>query len=251
MSAKSRTTAQLVYCDPEGETFSVRVSKNGEQADIPEPFVLDMALAKAEEEDADDGDTSSMVKLYRKGDSTIEYAECWEDDGNAVEHTGKVGEKGNVREHPIASWDDYRGFLTEFEKRYSFQGYSRWPEDEENWMVVQFPINPIDMNTEPIRVAPEDEELRDKVEGLLKEALGWTGLGDVDGWEVGRCIQVPDAYVLNVYCVVVDHVIGVRVVSDALCGEVDCSHLKIAVMPSGSDDYTLAYSSDGSEDFSL
>ena len=244
-------TAQLVYCNPEGETFSVRVSKSGEQADIPEPFVLDMALAKAEEEDTDDGGTSSMVKLYRKGNGMIEYAECWEDNGNAVEHTGKVGEVGNVREHPMLSLKSYSSFMTEFEKRYSFQGYSRWPEDEENWLVVQFPINPIDMNAEPIQVASEDEALRDQVEGLLKEALGWTGLGDVDGWEVGRCIQAPDVYVLNVYCVVVDHVIGVKIVSQTLCDEVDCSHLKIAVMPAGFDDYTLAYSADGSEDFSL
>jgi len=85
----------------------------------------------------------------------------------------------------------------------------------------------------------------------LNDALGWNGLGHVDGWEMGRSVADQDVYVLNVYCCVVDAERSVGLMIQALEKQLDCSRLKIAVWEAAADEYELVYAADCSNTFSL
>ena len=98
---------------------------------------------------------------------------------------------------------------------------------------------------------PADERLRETSENLLNETLGWTGLGIVDGWEVGPSLDGSGRSVLNLYCIVVDGNMAVQTILRALQNEMDRSGLKIAVKMPMDAAYALVYSDDGSQDFSL
>lgn len=173
-----------------------------------------------------------MVKLYKMGIDGLYYAECWNNDDGATEHTGKVGSRGKSKE---VKYDDWEVFIKEFIGRYEEQGYHAWSEDEEVWIVAQFPMK---------KFEPSKRELalRDLAESVLNEKLGWTGLGHVDGWEMGRTFDSEESFVLNIYSVVVDRELGIKIIKEELQRNLDCSRLKIAVRDAGAEDYALVYS---------
>lgn len=241
---------QLVYqAEGSGRPLAVRAQKDDGRAVLPDPYLIDLALEQAEKEQ--DADEVPVVKLYRKESGTLSYAECWAEEDKIVEHTGVVGETGETETCACASAEEYQALSQAFQERYRAEGFAEWPEQENVWVVAQFPIEPVDLDAKPVTPSPQDTALRDLVQEALNEALGWTGLGRVDGWEMGRRLAMPEEFVLNVYCIAVDQALAVRTIREALETAADCSHLKIGVRPAGEEEYTLAYSADESEDFSL
>ena len=190
-----------------------------------------------------------MFKLYRRENGTLKYAECWTDEGRVVEHTGIVGEEGCSEDHPCGSQEERIQFFQSLQEWYLSQDYSEWPDEEKTWIVVQFPRESVLLGVDAAIYS--EEAFRDRAQMLLNEALGWNGLGHVDGWELGRKFDKPDRFVLNIYCLVVDRERTVSVVRRALTDDFDCSRLKIAAKAPKDEDYTLIYSADGSQDFSL
>lgn len=237
---------ELIYENEErGQTLRVAVSPDGEEQEIADDY--------EEQGGADDG-FPSMVKLYLQDGGTLRYAEVWVDGDVVTEHTGVCGETGEVTECQIDGADGWQEYLTGFLKCYYEQGYDQWPEEELCWMVVQFPVAPVELQRGAApNLEPADEALREAAEIAVNEGLGWTGLGMADGWEVGRRLDDADCFVLNLYCVAVDGELALTALREALEAEadVDCGHMKIAVKDPGAEDYQLAYSADGSGGFSL
>jgi hypothetical protein len=80
-----------------------------------------------------------MLKLYKKENKTLFYAECWfdEDEDIATIHTGIIGTTGYSEETPC---EDETAFLADFHSKYTKQGYSEWPEEKQIWLVLQWPM---------------------------------------------------------------------------------------------------------------
>ena len=242
-------SVHLLYRNEEGSrAFQIQTQESGEPVCSPQRIWLENSLEEPDEEELEE---APMVKLYRREPDGISYAECWLDGNYIVEHTGRVGEMGETIRLPCPSADAYPGFLEAFCDRYGIEEYVPWPQEEEGWIVAQFPMQPVNLNANPPAPAPEDLALREEGEHLLGEALGWTGLGYVDGWEMGKQSDDPSRFVLNFYCAVVELETGISVIRRALEQAVDCRHLKIAAKAAEEEEYTLVYSADQSEDFSL
>lgn len=236
---------ELIYeNEDQGQALRVAVSPDGAEHEIAEDY----------DEQGSGGDSGlpDMVKLYLQDGDILRYAEVWVDGDIVTEHIGVCGETGEVTECQIDSEDGWQEYLTGFLKCYYEQGYDQWPESELCWLIVQFPVAPVALQRGAMpELAPDDAALRDAAEAAVNEALGWTGLGMADGWEVGRQMDDEERFVLNLYCVAVDSGLALGALKEALEMEVDCSHMKIAARESGQEDYELIYSADGSSGFSL
>ena len=230
-------------------SFRICVHKNGGKPKKPDPALIDMALEEAERNLEGENSDFQMFKLYRKENGTLKYAECWTDEGRVVEHTGNVGEEGSSEDHPCASKEEQSRFFQSLRDWYLSQEYSEWPDEEKTSITVQFPKEAVYFGSDGSVYS--EEAFREHAQVLLNEALGWNGLGHVDGWDVGRKFDMSDSFVLNIYCLTVDRDRSVPVICRALEVDFDCSRMKIASKAPNEEDYALIYSADGSEDFSL
>ncbi len=237
-------TVMLTYEDEEGQRIlQTVVEADGEERDLDESY---------DPIDEQSNGLPGMIKLYKQNGDEIHYAEVWIDDDIVTEHIGVLGDTGEVTECRLDAADGWQDYLTGFLKAYYEDGYDEWPEEDFFWLVVQYPIEPVALKEgEMPNLPPADERLRETSENLLNETLGWTGLGIVDGWEVGPSLDGSGRSVLNLYCIVVDGNMAVQTILRALQNEMDRSGLKIAVKMPMDAAYALVYSDDGSQDFSL
>jgi hypothetical protein len=78
--------------------------------------------------------------------------------------------------------------------------------------------------------------LKDKVQEYLNNHLGWAGLGDVDGFDMGQ-------KKLNIFCRVVDEERAVSSIKTCLKEyRLDLNQARIATKKVGDEDYTLKFS---------
>lgn len=175
-----------------------------------------------------------MIKLYKKDGDELLYAESWVWDNEATVHTGIVGQTGDSTREPCL---DEEAFLARFAQQYAEQGYTEIPVEDMYWIVAQWPVK--------TQTGDEaDLQKMDAVTDILNEALGWTGLGAVDGFDIGQTLSPDRKPALGVYSLVVDEALGVKVVLEALQDAVDNTGLIIATRPDSGDEYTLRYSQD-------
>jgi predicted DNA-binding WGR domain protein len=142
-----------------------------------------------------------MQKLYRVADGVLSYHEAWLNGGSVIEHWGRVGDRGQMREHRRAPRESERKALTRILAPAAAAGYAPIAPDAHAVMVVEYPVDGFG--------TPKDLEMRLAVEGLLNEALGWTGLGHCDGGSIG-------SGTMEVACLVVSPTIAEQVISAAL-----------------------------------
>jgi hypothetical protein len=146
-----------------------------------------------------------MLKLYKQVPSGILYWETWEDGRSHVMHWGLVGDRGEQSET-----NDIKSVEHEIAMRRA-DGYS----ERENLpqLVLQYRLegwgNTVDIDR------------RDRIEGLMNEALGWTGLGHCDGGDIG-------SGTINVFCFVVDAQLGLACILEALNGTGELEGLVVA-----------------------
>lgn len=172
-----------------------------------------------------------MIKLYKKDTKgNLHYAEYWLKDKEITVHTGKIGREGSTEAFFLEK--DFKTeseFVDFFRNKYQTEGYSEISDDDTCFLMVQFPMKSLAGNK-------RDAWLRDKVTEYLGEELGWTGLGHVDGFEMGRTINNPKKYVLNILCIVVDEEQGVKAIKRCLrYSNLDYYRVKIASRPYLSD----------------
>lgn len=113
--------------------------------------------------------------------------------------------------------------------------------------MVQYPLK-------SAKGSKRDEWLRDKVTEYLNLFLADAELGYVDGFDMGKSVADPAAYVLNLFCVVTDEPRGIALVKRVLKEHrLDYTRIRIATMPfEGEGTYTLKYAAKKSvAEFSL
>lgn len=172
-----------------------------------------------------------MLKLYKKTDEKVLYAECWMNSKTATIHTGVVGNIGRSRE---VSCKNETAFLNDFQKHYKRRGYERCPENEQFWVVLQWPMKTLEGNT-------YNRGMRDSATKILNEGLGWLGLGHVDGFDMGRTANPKEEFALNIFCLVVDLDIAIQHIVDTIPKQLDCSRVKIASRRYDEESFTLNY----------
>ncbi len=145
-----------------------------------------------------------MTKLYRRSsDGSLAYHEAWVSDGEITEHWGRVGTTGDQRAHPL---QDHREGMDEIARILAPArqgGFSEIADDDYATLLVEYRIK--GMGT------PADVDRRARLEDLLNELLGWTGLGHCDGGSIG-------SGTMEACCFVVDFEVAKRVIEDGLAG---------------------------------
>ena len=145
-----------------------------------------------------------MIKLYRRCDGALHYHEAWVAGEGITEHWGKVGSRGQVREHPMpphASEDDALESVLAGARA---SGYEPLAPDAHSVLLIEYRVDP-PMGT------PGDIEKRHRLQARMDETLGWTGLGHCDGGSIG-------SGTMEVCCLVVDFEVASQVVAADLAG---------------------------------
>ncbi len=268
-------STELLYHDPEhDQSFQICVRRNGVEADLPEPLLLDMALNEMEKYYNDSarhseaegaagndgageesfpgslyfsGGSEPMFLLYRRENGVIYYAECRAQGTDIAEHSGIVGEQGRTEIHSCENFEEHEEFMNVFRQWYISQGYEEWPEEEQNWVAVRLPVNPVHFDDMSAVLSEETADRQEMTAWLLDEAFSRTGLGWVDGWEIEQRQDEPGDFAFEVYCIAVETNGVVETVRRALEEKVDCSGLRISVLEPGREEYRLLYSADDTD----
>lgn len=143
-----------------------------------------------------------MIKLYKQNDNELHYWETWEkDEKTAIFHWGIVGQRGQDKEIKSGLFSNFKTKVeTEISKKLN-EGYSEFDEDRFSYLEIEYIIE--GFGTE------EDLDKRHRLEEIMDEVLGWTGLGHTDGGSIG-------SGTMEVGFIVVDYEIAKKVIEENL-----------------------------------
>lgn len=130
-----------------------------------------------------------LLKLYKREENTTLYWEAWEENQEILVHFGELGQIGETTSIPIAEFEPPETAILRHAEEAREAGFGEIDHEDLFEMIVQYPGDKGDV--------ADFEEFAGRVEDLLNDVLGWTGLGHCDGNEVGNGT-------INVYCYVVD-----------------------------------------------
>lgn len=141
-----------------------------------------------------------MNKIYLRVDGVLHYHEAWVADGLVIEHWGVVGERGQTAEHKLATRAKAKEAqaVADTLKPALEKGYAPIADEDHAILLIEYAVD--GMGT------PADLKKRHALEERMNETLGWTGLGDCDGGEIG-------SGTMEVCCFVVDFDIAKRVIA--------------------------------------
>jgi hypothetical protein len=142
-----------------------------------------------------------MIKLYKRIEGVLHYHEAWINGDTVLEHFGKCGDKGEVRRHDRDEDEEDDEAIERVLEPARDQGYEDLDEDDLVVLLVEYAVE--GMGTE------QDVDRRHAVEEKLNEALGWAGVGNVDGGSIG-------SGTMEVCCMVADAAIATRVIEAKL-----------------------------------
>ncbi len=143
-----------------------------------------------------------MLKLYKIIDNRFHYWETWDsNEETAIIHWGIAGQRGEDKEIKNRFFSNFRKRVQQEISRKLQEGYTEF--DEDKMTVVEIEYNIDGFGTE------QDLDKRHRLEELLDELLGWTGLGYVDGGSNG-------CDTMEVCCLVVDFDIAEKVIENGL-----------------------------------
>lgn len=130
-----------------------------------------------------------MLKLYKKQSDHMLYWETWEDDDHIIVHQGVVGDIG--QSHTFPKSKESRQAVKKEVAKWRSEGYAELDEGSLFSITIEFGIEGWPSKA--------DLETRHKIEDLMDDCLGWTGLGHCDGGEGGGgsmsvCCMVVDPY---------------------------------------------------------
>ncbi|WP_144118417.1 hypothetical protein [Catellatospora sichuanensis] len=122
-----------------------------------------------------------MLKLYRRDDDgVLHYHESWVDpsDGTVADHRGRAGQRGTVDYYAIPDGADHDDCVEDILATARAAGYAELPADARTLIEVQYDLEDPCGST-------ADLDLREAVDRLLNEELGWHGLGEWVGASMG------------------------------------------------------------------
>jgi hypothetical protein len=144
-----------------------------------------------------------MIKLYKSIDGQLHYHEAWTGDGLILEHWGKVGEKGERREHKVPRGRQAVAVLEDVLLDIREDDYAEIDEDVQPMVVIEYRVDGMG--------SARDLDKRAAIQDRMDEVLGWTGLGYCDGGSMGKGT-------MEVACRVVDAAVAKRVIEADLQG---------------------------------
>lgn len=130
-----------------------------------------------------------MLKLYRTKSGVKEYWEAWATPSEITIHWGKLGEDGRTRELSATPGINPNETIERESKPLRAAGFKALKRTERHSVVIQYQI--------PGQGSSGDLDKRIKVEELMNDRLGWTGLGHCDGGDIGSGS-------MNIFCYVAD-----------------------------------------------
>jgi hypothetical protein len=137
-----------------------------------------------------------MIKLYKRWPTgELHYHEAWTSDGTLVEHWGKVGERGETKNHEQPPGVEEDSALRQVLAPASAAGYAEI--EDPKTLIIEYELDSWGEGT--------DVERRAQIEDRMNELLGWTGLGHCDGGSIG-------SGTMEVCCLVVDFDLARRVI---------------------------------------
>lgn len=145
-----------------------------------------------------------MIKLYRFDDEGLRYHEAWATLDGITEHWGRVGERGETREHPRPDGAHEQEALELVLAPARAAGFEPIEPERHAVLLVEYRVDPPEGTERGV-------ELAERVEARLDEALGWMGLGHCDGYSLGLGT-------LEVCCLVVDDELAQEVIAADLAG---------------------------------
>ena len=142
-----------------------------------------------------------MLKLYKRTGARINYHEAWVSGSKIVEHWGKLGERGNTREHSCDGNLDDDQNLEKVLADARAKGFVEIDLDDHATLLIEYSVEGMG--------STEDLEKRHELQDRMNETLGWTGLGLCDGGSIG-------SDTMEVCCFVVDFEIAKAIISEDL-----------------------------------
>lgn len=146
-----------------------------------------------------------MSTLYRmENGRPVEYHEAWFDGKAIVEHWGRVGDRGETRQHRLGWRKNPDAQISKLLKGPRQNGYVEVDAEDHTILMIEYAIA-----SEPQLGTATDLDKRHAVEDLMNEFLGWTGLGNCDGGSIG-------SGTMEICCFVVDYEAAERAVTKHL-----------------------------------
>jgi len=143
-----------------------------------------------------------MIKLYKRlPDGSLAYHEAWTDEREITEHWGRVGTKGESKDHPISKRTKRHEEVARILAPAREDGFREIPDDDHATLLVEFVVGG----------ARSDLKKRVRLEDRLNELLGWTGLGHCDGGSMG-------SGTMEACCLVVDFELAKGLIEKDLAG---------------------------------
>lgn len=173
-----------------------------------------------------------MLKLYKDTPEGLVYWETWENDRTHTIHWGKVGEVGDSKKLPISLFKNSKRVIRQEIKARRDEGYAE--REELDVLIIQFRLDNWGNSS--------DLERRQKIESLMNECLGWTGLGHCDGGDIG-------SGTINIFCLVVDPYAAVVPIVADLTKHDELSGATIAIQKES--DFEVLYPKDFTGNFSI
>jgi hypothetical protein len=137
-----------------------------------------------------------MLKLYKRLEDKLLYWEAWNDANEVVVHWGSVGDRGDSRVVVLRAGDDPSSIIQQEAKIPRAEGYDTIGSEKLSRLTIQYKIS--GMGT------VDDLDKRHRVENVMNDCLGWTGLGHCDGGDIG-------SGTMNVFCFIVDTKLALQI----------------------------------------
>ena len=153
-----------------------------------------------------------MLKLYKDIAGVLHYHEAWISGHSVAEHWGRVGDRGQSRNHEMPVKDSEEDSVLAVLRSAIDDGYRPFDSEAHATLLVEYRVS--EMGTK------KDVAKRHALEDRLNEALGWTGLGECDGGSIG-------SGTMEACCFVVDFEIAKRVIENDLAGTEFSDYLRI------------------------
>lgn len=117
-------------------------------------------------------------KLYRRvSASELHFHEAWLADDVVVEHFGRCGSRGEVREHSAPYEAEAARILARLREGAREDGFRPIAESRMKLLVVEYALDSWG--------SPDDISRRHKLEDEFNDLIGWLGLGHLDGGSIG------------------------------------------------------------------
>jgi hypothetical protein len=153
-----------------------------------------------------------MIKLYKGTPGGVLYHEAWSADLTITEHWGKLGESGSTRDHELTEADDPNDLLEALLAPARAAGFRELEDEELSLLSIEYRIHGMG--------SPADLSKRHALEDRMNEVLGWVGLGQCEGGNIGYGT-------MEVCCLVVDFELARRVIEADLAGSSFADYARI------------------------